>query len=111
LEEGVDEPVCDDCGGLLKSATISFGEPMPAAETAEAQRRSRECDLMLVLGSSLVVYPAAYMPLYAKEAGAKLVIVNVGTTALDNYADVYIDAKVGEVLPEIVERVKNKLDS
>jgi len=111
LEEGVDEPVCDDCGGLLKSATISFGEPMPAAETAEAQRRSRECDLMLVLGSSLVVYPAAYMPLYAKEAGAKLVIVNVGTTALDNYADVYIDAKVGEVLPEIVERVKNKLAS
>jgi len=109
LGDSADEPVCDDCGGMLKSATISFGEPMPVAETAEAQRRSRECDLMLVLGSSLVVYPAAYMPLYAKEAGAKLVIINVGTTAMDSYADVHINARVGEVLPKIVERVKTKL--
>lgn len=107
----MEEPVCDDCGGMLKSATISFGEPMPVRETAEAQRRSRECDLMLVLGSSLVVFPAAYMPLYAKEAGAKLVIINVGTTALDSYADVHIEAKVGGVLPQIVERVKSKLAS
>ena len=111
LAEGVDEPVCDECGGTLRAATISFGEPMPATETAEAQRRSQECDLMLVLGSSLVVYPAAYMPLYAKEAGAKLVIINVGTTPMDNYADVSINAKVGEVLPRIMERVKSKLAS
>lgn len=109
LEEGVEEPVCDDCGGMLKSATISFGEPMPIEETAEAGRRSRECDLMLVLGSSLVVYPAAYMPIYAMEAGAKLVFINVGTTSMDNYAHVLIDGKVGEVLPKIVELVKSRI--
>ncbi|MBE0415377.1 MAG: Sir2 family NAD-dependent protein deacetylase [Dehalococcoidia bacterium] len=111
LEEGGEEPVCDDCGGILKSATISFGEPMPIKETAEAERRSRECDLCLVLGSSLVVYPAAYMPIYAKESGAKLVIINVGTTSMDNYAHVRINEKVGEVMPKIVERVKSRLAS
>lgn len=111
LGEGVDEPVCDDCGGMLKSATISFGEAMPISETVEAERRSRECNLMLVLGSSLVVYPAAFMPDYARDAGAKLVIINVGTTAMDNYADVHFNEKVGEVLPKIVERVKSRLAS
>ena len=111
LEEGMEEPVCDDCGGILKSATISFGEAMPVKETAEAERRSRECDLMLVLGSSLVVYPAAYMPIYAMESGAKLVIINVGSTSMDQYADVHINEKVGEVLPKIVERVKIRLAS
>lgn len=111
LEEGVEEPVCDDCGGILKTATISFGEAMPIKETTEAERRSRECDLMLVLGSSLVVYPAAYMPIYATESGAKLVIINVGTTSVDQYAHVHIDGKVGVVLPEIVERVKSRLAS
>lgn len=111
LEEGVEEPVCDDCGGILKSATISFGETMPVKETAEAERRSRECDLMLVLGSSLVVYPAAYMPIYAMESGAKLVIINMGTTSMDQYADVHINEKVGQVLPKIVERVKSRLAS
>lgn len=111
LVEGLEEPICDECGGILKSATISFGEPMPVRETAEAELRSRECDLMLVAGSSLVVYPAAYMPIYATEGGAKLVIINVGTTAMDNYADVYLNEKVGEVLPKIVDRVKSRLAS
>lgn len=109
IDEGVDEPVCQECGGILRSATISFGEPMPDTERAEAQRRSRDCDLMLVLGSSLVVYPAAYIPLYAKQAGAKLAIINMGTTPMDNYSDVHINARVGEVLPRIIERVKSKL--
>ena len=111
LAEGLEEPVCDDCGGMLKAATISFGEPMPVRETAEAERHSRECDLMLVLGSSLAVYPAAYMPIYAREVGAKLVIINVGTTPMDSYADVHFNEKVGEVLPKIVERVKSRLAS
>ena len=111
LEQGVEEPVCDDCGGILKSATIAFGEPMPVKETTEAERRSRNCDLMLVLGSSLVVYPAAYMPIYAMESGAKLVIINIGPTPMDNYAKVRIHEKAGEVMSRIVERVKSRIAS
>lgn len=109
LEAGVEDPVCDDCGGILKRATISFGEPMPVKETSEAERRSRECDLMIVVGSSLVVYPAAYMPIYATESGAKLVIINVGTTSMDRFANVCINEKAGEVMSKILERVKSRL--
>jgi len=75
-------------------------------EVAEAQRRSQGCDLMLVLGSSLVVYPAAYMPAYAVHSGAKQVIVNLEPTPMAEYAEVCINEKVGEVLPRIVEAVR-----
>ncbi|MFQ5924430.1 MAG: NAD-dependent protein deacylase [Dehalococcoidia bacterium] len=109
LEAGVEDPVCDDCGGILKRATISFGEAMPVRETSEAERRSRECDLMIVVGSSLVVFPAAYMPIYATESGAKLVIINVGTTSMDSSASVCINEKAGEVMSKILERVKSRL--
>jgi NAD-dependent deacetylase len=109
LEEGVEEPLCDDCGGILKSATISFGEPMPVKETQEAEHRSRSCDLMVVVGSSLVVYPAAYMPIYAVESGAKLVIINLGPTPMDRHAAVCINQSAGEVMTRVVERVKAKL--
>ena len=109
LEEGMEDPVCDDCGGMLKPAAVFFGEPMPMRETAEAQRRSQGCDLMMVLGSSLVVYPAAYMPAYAVESGAKLVIVNLDPTPMDSYAQVCIYEMVGQVLPRIVEGVKSRL--
>jgi NAD-dependent deacetylase len=109
LEEGVEEPLCDDCGGMLKPAAVFFGEPMPMRETAEAQRRSQGCDLMLVLGSSLVVYPAAYMPVYAVQSGAKLVIVNLEPTPMDEYAQVCIYEMVGQVLPRIVQGVKSRL--
>lgn len=109
LEEGMEDPVCDDCGGMLKPAAVFFGEPMPMRETAEAQRRSQGCDLMMVLGSSLVVYPAAYMPAYAVESGAKLVIVNLDPTPMDEYAQVCIYEMVGQVLPRIVEGVKSRL--
>ena len=109
LEEGMEDPVCDDCGGMLKPAAVFFGEPMPMRETAEAQRRSQGCDLMMVLGSSLVVYPAAYMPAYAVESGAKLVIVNLDPTPMDEYAQVCIYEMVGQILPRIVEGVKSRL--
>lgn len=109
LEEGVEDPVCDDCGGMLKPAAVFFGEPMPIKEVAEAQRRSQGCDLMMVLGSTLVVYPAAYMPAYAVESGAKLVIINLEPTPMDSYAQVCIHDKVGQVLPRIVEGVKSRL--
>jgi len=109
LEAGEKVPRCDDCNGILKRATISFGQPMPEKETSEAQRRSANCDLFLVAGSSLVVYPAAHMPLIAKDNGAKLVIINLTPTPHDHYADIIINEKTGEALSQIVEQVKAKL--
>jgi NAD-dependent deacetylase len=108
LEGGEKAPRCDSCGGIMKSATIAFGQAMPERETREAERRSAACDLLLVAGSSLVIYPAAQMPLIAKDSGAKLVIVNQTPTPHDRYADIVINEKTGEVLPQIVEEVKAK---
>ena len=93
----------------MKSATIAFGQPMPGRETNEAAARSASCDLFLVAGSSLVVYPAAEMPLIAKHNGAKLVIINLTPTPHDRYADIVINEKTGEALSQIVEKVKAKL--
>ena len=109
VEGGEKIPSCDACGGILKPATISFGQPMPEKETREAETRSASCDLFLVAGSSLVVYPAAQMPLVAKEHGAKLVIINLEPTPHDRYADIVIYEKTGQVLPQIVEEAKAKL--
>ena len=109
LERGVEIPRCDACNGLLKSATISFGQAMPVRETQEAEVRSRNCDLCIVIGSSLVVYPAAYMPMYALQSGAKLVIINQGETPMDGSAHVRVGAKAGEVMPRVVERVKARM--
>ena len=109
VEAGDKTPACDTCGGILKPATISFGQPMPEKETHEAEARSASCDLFLVAGSSLVVYPAAQMPLIAKENGAKLIIINLTPTPHDRYADIVIYEKTGQVLPQIVEQVKAKL--
>jgi NAD-dependent deacetylase len=82
---------------------------MPERETREAELRSSNCDLFLVAGSSLVVYPAAHMPLTAKGHGAKLIIVNMTSTPHDGYADIIINEKTGDALPLIVERVKARL--
>jgi NAD-dependent deacetylase len=101
-------PQCDSCGGVMKPATISFGQPMPEKETREAERRSAGCDLFLAAGSSLVVYPAAQMPLIAKDGGARLMIINLEPTPHDRYADLMIYEKTGEALPQIVARVKAK---
>jgi NAD-dependent deacetylase len=93
-------PVCDDCGGIVKSATISFGQKMPT----EALRRAREAmiraDGVIVLGSSLVVRPAADLPLMAKEGGARLLIVNREKTPLDSLAECVIRGDLPSVLPE-----------
>lgn len=109
LGDGEEQSICSECGGLLKAATVSFGEPPPTAEIEEAEQHSRNCDLFMLLGSSLMIYPAAYMPIYAKEAGAKLIIINVGTASMDESADVLIDVDVGKVLIRIIEGVKNRL--
>ncbi len=108
VEAGEKVPKCDACGGIMKPATISFGQQMPEKETSEAERRSAACDLFLVAGSSLVVYPAAQMPLVAKESGAKLVIINLEPTPHDRYADLAIHERTGEALPQIMALVKAK---
>ena len=97
-----DAPDCAQCGGLVKTATISFGQPMPEDEMARAGAAVRACDLMLVLGSSLVVYPAAGFPLQAKQQGAGLVILNREETPLDRYADLVIHADIGPTLSPVI---------
>ncbi len=92
----------------MKSATVSFGQPMPEKETAEAELHARQAEVFVVVGSSLVVYPAAQMPMVAKQSGAKLIIINLGETSFDTYADVLIRGKAGEAMKRIVERVKDK---
>lgn len=111
LDQGEEVPHCLECQGILKTATISFGQAMPLKEMQQAEEHSHSCDLFIVIGSSLVVYPAAYMPLYALESGARLVIINGSPTPLDSRATVLIRAKAGEAMSQIVERVKSKLSS
>ncbi len=95
-------PVCDQCRGLVKSATISFGQAMPVAEMARAEKETLACDLFIVLGSSLVVYPAAGFPRLAKESGARLVIINREATEQDALADLVIHDGIGKTLGEAV---------
>jgi len=97
-----DAPDCAQCGGLVKTATISFGQPMPEAEMARAQAAVEACDLMLVLGSSLVVYPAAGFPLLAKRLGAQLAILNREATPLDRFADLVINAEIGPIMGSVI---------
>jgi NAD-dependent deacetylase len=108
IDEGEEDPHCKKCGGLLKAATVSFGEAMPQDKMYLAERSSKECDLFIVVGSSLVVFPAAGMPLIAKQAGAKLVIINYTPTDMDFQADVVVHAKAGNVMKTILEKVKQK---
>ena len=103
--EGERAPRCR-CGGILKPDVVFFGESLPVDALREAERASVSSDVFLVLGSSLVVYPAALMPRYALRCGARLIIINMGETDLDGLAHVRIEGKVGEVLPKIVEKVK-----
>jgi NAD-dependent deacetylase len=95
-------PYCRACGGLVKTATISFGQAMPEAQMRRAEEESLDCDLFLVLGSSLVVYPAAGFPLLAKRNGAALAIVNREPTELDPYADLVLHDEIGPALSEAV---------
>jgi NAD-dependent deacetylase len=100
---GRDEiPTCRACGGLVKSATISFGQPMPRAAMDRAETETLSCDLFIVLGSSLVVYPAAGFPLLAKRNGARLVIVNREPTEYDDIADLVINDEIGSTLSAVV---------
>jgi NAD-dependent deacetylase len=94
-------PRCRACGDLVKTATISFGQPMPRDALARAEAAARACDLFLVLGSSLQVYPAASLPLIARREGATLAIVNREPTDQDPYADLVLHAEIGRTLERI----------
>jgi NAD-dependent deacetylase len=93
-----DLPACRACGGIVKTATISFGQAMPTEPMARAEAETLSCDLFLVLGSSLVVYPAAGFPIMAKRNGAVLAIVNREPTELDPYADLVLHDEIGPVM-------------
>ena len=96
---------CLFCGGHVKKATISFGQAMPEDKMELAGMEAEACDLMIVLGSSLVVYPAAGIPLYAKQHGAKYVIINRDETEQDMYADLVLNTEIGPTLSEVVSKL------
>jgi NAD-dependent deacetylase len=106
---GQDVPRCDSCNGILKPATVAYGQSMPEREMRESEERSAGCDLLIGAGSSMVVYPAAQMPMIAKRHGARLVIINLTGTPHDHLADIVINEKTGEVLSRSIERAKEKL--
>lgn len=102
LEQGEEIPLCRDCGGLLKPNTISFGQPLKPAILDLAVHLAQNCDLMLAVGSTLIVEPAASLPRLAKQSGARLAIVNREPTPLDRFADVAIHSTAGAVLRDMV---------
>lgn len=97
------ERECPLCGGDLVSTVVNFGDALPEKDLADSYEHSRRCDLFIVAGSSLVVYPAADMPRVALEVGAKLVIINQGETPYDEYAHLRFEEATGEVLPAAME--------
>ncbi len=102
VEEGDLAPECEHCGGLLKPATVSFGQSMPAREMDLAVRACYDCEVFLAVGSSLVVYPAAALPEVAKQNGAALVIINRTPTPMDGIADLVLNEEIGKALPKLV---------
>ena len=105
VRAGEDDPACTECGGILKSATISFGENLVAQDLDRAQREAARADVFLALGTSLVVYPAAALPEVALRTGARLVIFNAEETPFDPYADATSREQLGEVLPALADLV------
>jgi NAD-dependent SIR2 family protein deacetylase len=100
------QPRCPNCGGQLISSVVNFGDPMPRKEMELSIKHSKSCDLFIIIGSSLVVRPAADMPLYAFKNGAKLILINEGETPIDDLAHLRFWEKAGTIVPTIVERVK-----
>ena len=100
--DGEDDPPCLRCGGILKSATISFGQSLVPDDLDRADAAARTCDLLLAVGSTLSVYPIAGVVPLASASGADVVIVNGGPTAMDDLASVVLQGSIGEVLPQMV---------
>ena len=102
VRAGEEDPACRSCGGILKSATISFGQGLVAADLERAFLAAQGCDLLLAIGTTLAVYPIAEMVPAAREAGADIVIVNGEATEMDHLARVVVHGLIGDVLPTIV---------
>ena len=102
VEAGEDDPPCLVCGGILKSATISFGQPLVPSDLTRADAAARSCDLLLAVGSTLSVYPIADVVPLAVASGARVVIVNGEPTAMDDLADVVVPGSLSQVLPALV---------
>jgi NAD-dependent deacetylase len=96
-------PYCDECSGIVKTATISFGQAMPVHEMQRAEEATLACDLFMAIGSSLVVYPAAGFPRLAKQNGARLVIINEQETDLDPFCDLVLHEQIGPTLSQAVD--------
>lgn len=107
--EANEEIVCGICRGLIKTAVISFGQAMPEREMARATQEASSCDLMVVLGSSLVVYPAAGLPMLARRCGAQVIIVNREPTELDAIADLVLNTEIGPLMTETLGRLQVRL--
>ncbi len=109
LDKGEETPDCEACHGILKPSVVLFGESLPEKVLKEATFRSYNCDLVMVIGSTLIVYPAAYMPVYAVDSGAKLVIINLSPTPMDKQATVLIRARAGEAMSRVLHWVREKV--
>lgn len=105
VRAGERDPRCRSCDGILKSATVSFGQPLAATDMDRARRAALACDVFLAVGTSLTVFPVAYLPRIASSRGAKIVIVNEQPTAFDDRADAVVHDSITTVLPGIVELV------
>jgi NAD-dependent deacetylase len=102
VRAGEDDPPCRTCGGILKSATISFGQALVQTDLLRAQQAAARCDLMLTVGTKLSVYPIAGVVPIAKEAGARVVIVNAEPTEMDSLADAVLRGQISDLLPRLI---------
>jgi NAD-dependent deacetylase len=102
VRAGEADPPCRSCGGILKTATVSFGQPLVPGDLARAQAAARRCDLMLAVGTKLSVWPIAGVVPVAKESGARVVIVNAEPTEMDQLADAVLTGSISEVLPRLI---------
>lgn len=105
VRAGEEDPACVECGGMLKSATVSFGENLVPADLDRAQRAAEAADVFLAVGTSLAVYPAAALPEIALSRGARLVVMNAEPTPYDGAADAVVRERLGEVLPGLVASI------
>ena len=105
----LEQPKCPNCQGRLISSVVNFDDPMPIKEMDQATNHSKKADVYVVVGSTLLVQPAASLPVLALENGAKLVIINLGETPLDVYAHFRITGKAGEILSQLLSKVRERM--
>ena len=103
VRAGEDDPPCRTCGGILKSATISFGQGLVQDDLYRAQQAAAHCDLMLAVGTKLSVYPVAGVVPVAKRAGARVVILNAEPTEMDDLADAVLRGSISDMLPRLAQ--------